>query len=174
MGNTFINKLIFESVLYEVGELTGKVFSFHKIRDTKTIIQYEFESTVGAVVVFFKNQAANESNVTNYQNFEGAIIYNVGYEVNGTDIQATSTTYQELTNILSTIFAIIQEVIKEKEPDVFLISGNFKTNEKDITNDSIKSKLYGAIINKQLSKLSIKYHLESSVENGVRVYILYK
>jgi hypothetical protein len=79
-------------------------------------------------------------------------IYNVGYEVSGTETQFAKTDLKTLLTILSTVVDIIKNYINTNNIDGLYIKGS----EKEIGSGDIsqKTNLYKAFISKQLQQIS--------------------
>jgi hypothetical protein len=78
-------------------------------------------------------------------------IYNVGYEVSGTEIQFAKTDLKTLLTILSTVVDIIKDFIKNHYPKGLYIKGT----EKELGSGDIskKTNLYKAFIEKQIKQI---------------------
>ena len=174
MSRTLVDKIIFEATLLEVGELNGKIFLYTKILDEKDLIQYEFQSESGKVIMAFRNVSNSAVVLKASKVLKDKLVYNVQYDVEGNEVQYEKTTYSVLMDILTTNLEIIKEFLNEKQPDALIILGNNKTEDFYLGKDEpIKSRLYGACIDKNLDKVS-GYHLSTTSMFGQRVYALYK
>jgi hypothetical protein len=78
-------------------------------------------------------------------------IYNVGYQISGTEIQFAKTDLKTLLIILSTVVDIIKNFIENNNINGLYIRGS----EKEIGsgNNSQKTNLYKAFISKQLQQI---------------------
>lgn len=79
-------------------------------------------------------------------------VYNVGYDVSGTEIQFTKTDLKTLLTILSTVVDIIKDFTKTQNPDGLYIRGT----EKELGSGDITKKmnLYKAYLKKQIDQTS--------------------
>lgn len=169
----FIEKILFEGVLLEVGELNNTVFRYEKIINTTEIIQYSFVSSIGNCKVRFVNWEGNKHLINQWPIMQGKTVYNIGFSVEGTDVQHLKTNYKILIDILSTVSEIIVDFTNEYSPQVLLIRGNFKFDENTEENEGKKSILYGAIIDKNLYRLP-GYKMSTVEKFGGKYYYLYK
>jgi len=78
-------------------------------------------------------------------------VYNVGYEVSGTEIQFAKTDLKTLLTILSTVVDIIKDFIKNNQPEGLYVKGTEK--ELDSKDISKKTNLYKAFIEKQIKQI---------------------
>jgi hypothetical protein len=149
---TLLIPLVEEILLKEIGEANIPPLKWTKVSPTK----YKFLVNIGdftemVTVEFdqFEDEHKQFYLPQKYRNLEN--IYNVGYDISGTDIQFAKSDLRTLLTILSTVVDIIKNFINTNEIDGLYIQGTPK--ELDSKDISKKSNLYKAFIQKQLNQI---------------------
>ena len=100
--------------------------------------------------------------------------YNVLYKVDGFDSQAYKTNYKEFISILKTVKEIVEDFIKNNEPDILVIIAADRGGEVKV--DNMKDKVYRAIIAKHIPHGYASFTSDSPIKgstlNGVVLHRL--
>ena len=164
MSSKLVEKIIYESILNEIGELNFKnTYNYSLISENGT----EYKSDLGLVEVEFQNLTGNQSLLDELvflkKRNKVLKIYNINFKLNDNSLQDQKSNLKELVKILSTNFLIIEDLIKKENPDVLLIHGNMPA----------KHNLYGAIIDKNKSKFPQFKNFEEINLKGIKIHILF-
>ena len=101
------------------------------------------------------------------------MIFNIGFDISGTDSQYRKSNFKYLIRILKTVVEICKIVIKKenanakswkKEPPVFIFGARDKLG-RDFIADSQKSRLYKLILDKNLPK---SYRIGNVTIDGIK------
>jgi len=151
---TLLVQILNEVLINEIGEATIPPVKWIRVSP----IQYRFLIDIGdfteVVSVDFQPIVDKVEKQfyfpPKYRNLKN--IYNIGYEVSGTEIQFAKTDLKTLLIILSTVVDIIKDFIKNQQPEGLYIKGT----EKELGSNDISKKrnLYKAFIEKQIKKIS--------------------
>lgn len=99
--------------------------------------------------------------------------YNVLYKIDGKDSRAYKTDYKELIKILKTVKEIIEDFIKDNQPDILVIVAADRYGE--IAVDSTKHKIYQMAISKNLpSGYGVLRDLTPIKGSGLEGIVLYR
>jgi hypothetical protein len=151
---TLLIPIIKELLIKEIGEANIQPLKWTKvspvrykfliyINDLTEVISVDFQPIIDQIEKQFYFPPK-------YRNLNK--IYNVGYEVSGTETQFAKTDLKTLLTILSTVVDIIKNYINTNDIDGLYIKGS----EKEIGSGDIsqKTNLYKAFISKQLQQIS--------------------
>jgi hypothetical protein len=151
---TLLIPILNEILINEIGEANIQPLKWTKtspvrykflvyINDLTEVVTVDFEQIIDQVEKQFYFPPK-------YRNLNK--IYNVGYEVSGTETQFAKTDLKTLLTILSTVVDIIKNYINTNDIDGLYIKGS----EKEIGSGDIsqKTNLYKAFISKQLQQIS--------------------
>ena len=152
--STLLVPLINEILLKEIGEANIQPLKWTQVALTRYKFLVDIGDFTETVTVDFQKLSAIEHRQyylpQKYRDLEN--IYNVGYGVSGTELQAAKSDLKTLLIILSTVIDIVKDFISKNDIDGLYIKGTPKELEsKDI---SQKSNLYKAFIKKQLEQIS--------------------
>jgi hypothetical protein len=148
---TLLIPIIHELLIKEIGEANITPLKWTRVSpvrykflvdigDFTEVVTVDFEQIEGDIKYIFPPK---------YRNLDK--IYNVGYEVSGTETQFAKTDLKTLLTILSTVVDIIKNFIENNDIDGLYVKGS----EKEIGsgNTSQKTNLYKAFISKQLQQI---------------------
>jgi hypothetical protein len=148
---TLLIPIIHELLIKEIGEANITPLKWTRVSpvrykflvdigDFTEVVTVDFEQIEGDIKYIFPPK---------YRNLDK--IYNVGYEVSGTETQFAKTNLKTLLTILSTVVDIIKNFIENNDIDGLYVKGS----EKEIGsgNTSQKTNLYKAFISKQLQQI---------------------
>jgi hypothetical protein len=151
--STLLVPLIKEILMKEIGEANIQPLKWTRV----TPARYRFLVDVGdfteVVTVDFDKFIEDETKQfylpQKYRNLED--VYNVGYEISGTELQLAKSDLKTLLTVLSTVVDIVKDFLSKNDVDGLYIRGTAKDiDSKDI---SQKSNLYKAFIKKQLEQI---------------------
>ena len=150
---TLLIPIIHELLIKEIGEANITPLKWTKVSP----VRYKFLIDIGdfteVVTVAFEPIIDDIEKQfyfpPKYRNLQK--IYNVGYEISGTETQFAKTDLKTLLTILSTVVDIIKNFIENNDIDGLYVKGS----EKEIGsgNTSQKTNLYKAFISKQLQQI---------------------
>ena len=152
--STLLAPLIKEMLVKEIGEANINPLKWTRV----TPARYRFLVDVGdfteVVTVDFDKFIEDETKQfylpPKYRNLED--VYNVGYEISGTELQLAKSDLKTLLTVLSTVVDIVKDFLSKNDVDGLYIRGTAKNmDSKDI---SQKSNLYKAFIKKQLQQIT--------------------
>jgi hypothetical protein len=150
---TLLIPLVEEILLKEIGEANIPPLKWTKLSPTKYKFLVDIGDFTEVVTVIFDKFIEDETKQfylpPKYRNLED--VYNIGYDISGTDIQFAKSDLRTLLTILSTVVDIIKNFISTNKIDGLFIQGTPK--ELDSKDISKKSNLYKAFIQKQLSQI---------------------
>jgi hypothetical protein len=149
---TLLVPIIQEILIKEIGEANIEPLEWEKVSPTKYQFTINIYDSTEVVTVYFEQVLEDARQFyfpPKYRHLNR--IYNVGYDVSGTEIQFAKTDLKTLLSVLSTIIDIIKDFIKNHYPKGLFIMGTAKEiGSKDI---SKKTNLYKAFIGKQLQQI---------------------
>lgn len=151
---TLLIPILNEILMNEIGEANINPLKWEKVSPIKYVFLININGEEEQVIVDFQ-QITDESLKQfyfppKYRNLKK--IYNVGYEVSGTEIQFAKTDLKTLLTILSTVVDIIKDFIIKHYPNGLYIKGTEKElGSGDITK---KTNLYKAYLKKQMDQMS--------------------
>jgi hypothetical protein len=151
---TLLIPILNEILINEIGEANIQPLKWTKtspvrykflvyINDLTEVVTVDFEQIIDQVEKQFYFPPK-------YRNLNK--IYNVGYEVSGTEVQFDKTDLKTLLTILSTVVDIIKDFIKTQNLDGLYIKGSEK--ELGIGDITKKTNLYKSYIKKQIDQMS--------------------
>jgi hypothetical protein len=152
--STLLAPLIKEMLVKEIGEANINPLKWTRVAPAR----YRFLVDVGdfteVVTVDFDKFIEDETKQfylpQKYRNLED--VYNVGYEISGTELQLAKSDLKTLLTVLSTVVDIVKDFLSKNDVDGLYIRGTAKNmDSKDI---SQKSNLYKAFIKKQLQQIT--------------------
>lgn len=151
--STLLVPLINKILLKEIGEANIQPLKWTQV----TLTRYKFLVDIGdfteTVTVDFDKFREEEIIQfylpQKYRNLKN--IYNVGYEVSGTELQLAKSDMKTLLTILSTVVDIVKDFLDKNTVDGLYIKGTAKNIDNSDT--SQKSNLYKAFIKKQLEQI---------------------
>jgi hypothetical protein len=150
---TLLIPLIQEILVKEIGEANITPIKWTKLSSTryKFLIDIgDFTETVSVDFDLIIDQVEKEYYFPpKYRNLNK--MYNVGYEVSGTEVQFAKTNLKVLLTILSTVIDIVKDFIESQNPEGLYIRGS----EKELGSGDIskKTNLYKAYLKKQVDQL---------------------
>jgi hypothetical protein len=151
---TLLIPVIKELLLKEIGEANIQPLKWTKVSPTRYKFLVYINDLTEVVSVDFQpivDQVEKQFYFPpKYRNLDK--IYNVGYEVSGTETQFAKTDLKTLLTILSTVVDIIKNYINTNDIDGLYIKGS----EKEIGSGDVsqKTNLYKAFIAKQFQQIS--------------------
>jgi hypothetical protein len=151
--STLLVPLINEILLKEIGEANIQPLKWTQVALTRYKFLVDIGDFTETVTVDFEKLIEPETKQfylpQKYRNLKN--IYNVGYEVSGTELQLAKSDMKTLLTILSTVVDIVKHFLDKNNIDGLYIKGTAKeVGSKDI---SQKSNLYKAFIKKQLEQI---------------------
>lgn len=149
MSRTIRLKSILKEVLNEIGDIQNiKPYPFSKTSNQL----YEFETEDGELVqVSFLIAPIS---LIGIEDTKEKTFTNIGFTISGSETQLKKSKYSYLIKILKTVVEVIIDYLKINHPKYLFISSTNKTDEKSmIIWDSQKTKLYQAIMIKNINKL---------------------
>ena len=150
---TLLVQILNEVLINEIGEATIPPIKWTRVSPTRYKFLIDIEDFTEVVSVDFQPIVDKIEKQfyfpPKYRNLKN--IYNIGYEVSGTEIQFAKTDLKILLTILSTVIDIIKNFIKYNNPEGLYIRGSEKElGSGDITK---KNNLYKAYLKKQIDQL---------------------
>lgn len=150
---TLLTPILTEILMKEIGEANINPLKWEKVSPIKYAFLININGEEEQVIVDFQ-QITDESLKQfyfppKYRNLKK--IYNVGYEISGTEIQFAKTDLKTLLVILSTVVNIIKDFIIKHYPNGLYVKGTEKElGSGDITK---KTNLYKAFVEKQIKQI---------------------
>lgn len=142
-----------KALLYEVISEVGDIENIDSYSFTKNSNQtYEFETEQGdKVKVIF---LVAPLSILKIKDPLVDKFINIGFTISGSETQLKKTTYSYLIKILKTITDVIVDYLKTNHPKYLFLSATNKSDEKSMIEfDNQKSRLYQAIMIKNINKL---------------------
>lgn len=156
-------------LLKEIGEGSAKPYPFKRHGELK----YTFIARLGTnqkeeVRVDFQDLSDSPIKDQLLQNVFPSVktLFNVGFKVNENEFQYKKGEMGPYLRIMSTVSLIIQDFIKNNNPDLLYLTGSPREIGAE---DDKKTLLYKLFLNKQISKI-VDYNYEERLDG----YVIYK
>lgn len=161
-------KLLYEQIIKEVGDLEN--INPYPYSGNSFITEQGWKVDIDFLE--YNNKDLEDLNLNT--KFYHLPIYNVGFKVEGVESQFSKTTTSEYLKILKTVTLIVNDFIKENNPNGLTFFAANKDESKFLTTDPQKIMLYKLIVMNQLLKNNQYKMVDLKLSSNFTGFMIYK